>query len=259
MQATGIAPVNTTAAAVFIHGHEAKLVNTDEVSLSVNIQATIKDLDIENTSGLALSVEQAVLERIRIRASGGLQSSGSVTARDISIEVTGYAAISNSGTLILDRGVIVGGTFGIRGGGRVDLTNLLVYGTSDTALDLQNVVGSVSFTTVADSGAASTVGGGIRCPVTANVLTVRSSIFWTSGSHPAATGACSFLSTIAGPMGVIGAMNVNPLFVDAANRNYRLGDASPARDMVDVGPPMDYEGDARPKGPRFDIGADESP
>jgi len=29
--------------------------------------------------------------------------------------------------------------------------------------------------------------------------------------------------------------------------------------MVDTGPATDFEGDPRPRGPRFDIGADEAP
>ena len=54
-------------------------------------------------------------------------------------------------------------------------------------------------------------------------------------------------------------MNVNPGFADVNQRNYRLAPASPARDLVDAGPAFDFEGDARPRGARFDIGADEAP
>jgi hypothetical protein len=65
--------------------------------------------------------------------------------------------------------------------------------------------------------------------------------------------------TIAGPVMTAGAMNVDPQFVDAASRDYHIVATSPARDMVDSGPMTDFEGDARPRGMRFDIGADEAP
>jgi hypothetical protein len=63
---------------------------------------------------------------------------------------------------------------------------------------------------------------------------------------------------IVGPYAVAGSSNADPRFVDEANGNYHLGAGSPARDAVDSGPATDFEGDTRPQGPRFDIGADEA-
>ncbi|HSJ99955.1 MAG TPA: choice-of-anchor Q domain-containing protein [Kofleriaceae bacterium] len=258
-QRVHITPADTSAAAVFIHGHGARLSDTSfEGLFSILIPTTVRDLKVEYPSGQAFVATQAVLERVHIHALIGFRTEGPVVMRDVSIDVTGAGtAIDNAGALVLDRGVLTGGAFGIRSDGVVDITNLLVYGTSDTALELSSGRGSVSFTTVADSGSASSSAGGIRCPITPNTVTVRSSIFWTPGSRPAAGGACNFSSTIAGPVGAVGAMNLDPLFVDAAGRNYRLGLGSPARDMVDTGPAVDFEGDPRPQGARFDIGADE--
>jgi hypothetical protein len=59
-------------------------------------------------------------------------------------------------------------------------------------------------------------------------------------------------------MPVPGASNSDPQFVNAAGQNYHLGPTSPARDMIDGGPPLDFERDPRPRGVRFDIGADEA-
>jgi hypothetical protein len=50
-----------------------------------------------------------------------------------------------------------------------------------------------------------------------------------------------------------------PQFVDAASHDYHIASTSPARDAVDTGPAKDFEGDARPRGAKFDIGADEAP
>jgi hypothetical protein len=54
-------------------------------------------------------------------------------------------------------------------------------------------------------------------------------------------------------------VNVDPLFVNRTAHNYHIQSTSPARDVVDTGPPDDYEGDKRPQGMKFDIGADEAP
>ena len=54
-------------------------------------------------------------------------------------------------------------------------------------------------------------------------------------------------------------MNVDPRFVDPVVRDYHLSAGSPARDAVNAGPATDFEGDPRPRGSRFDLGADEAP
>jgi hypothetical protein len=257
-----ISPTATSATAVFIHGHGARLYGSGEAAMRIRVYTTIRDLSVEFSSGAAFLADRAVFERVHIRASTGIQIDGPVIVRNVLIESTGSAAINNNhGDLILERSILVGGRFGIRGTGTVDIKNLLVYGTSDTALDLAQMTGLVSFTTIADTNIFNFNDevSGIRCPPYANQLRVHSSIFWTPGSRPAAIGECGFSSSIAGPMGAIGAMNLDPLFVDAANRNYRLSAGSPVRDMVDTGPAVDFEGDRRPRGARFDIGADEAP
>jgi hypothetical protein len=46
--------------------------------------------------------------------------------------------------------------------------------------------------------------------------------------------------------------------VNAAAHDYHLSAGSPAVDAADFGPDHDFEGEARPNGARFDIGADEA-
>jgi hypothetical protein len=56
-----------------------------------------------------------------------------------------------------------------------------------------------------------------------------------------------------------GITNVDPQCVNRAGGNYHIQSTSPAKDAVDTGPAFDFEGDPRPHGLRFDIGADEAP
>jgi hypothetical protein len=53
--------------------------------------------------------------------------------------------------------------------------------------------------------------------------------------------------------------NKNPLFVDAANNNFHLDSSSPAIDKgtSNGAPPVDFEDESRPQGPKVDIGVDE--
>ncbi len=54
-----------------------------------------------------------------------------------------------------------------------------------------------------------------------------------------------------------GTMRVDPQFVSPSTNNFHIMPTSPAKDAVDMGPPDDFEGNTRPCGPKFDIGADE--
>lgn len=53
-------------------------------------------------------------------------------------------------------------------------------------------------------------------------------------------------------------MNLDPVFVNANGGDFHLSGGSPARDAVNTGPALDFEGDRRPQGVRFDLGADET-
>jgi hypothetical protein len=54
-------------------------------------------------------------------------------------------------------------------------------------------------------------------------------------------------------------IDADPMFVNSAAGNYRVGLGSPAIDSgtSDGAPPVDFEGHARPQGTGYDIGADE--
>jgi hypothetical protein len=92
-------------------------------------------------------------------------------------------------------------------------------------------------------------------------LRVTSSIIWQqscAGAAGDAAGACTFQSSIVANGPAPGITNVDPRFVNPLARDYHLQPSSPARDAVDTGPATDFEGDPRPRGARFDLGADEA-
>jgi hypothetical protein len=94
-------------------------------------------------------------------------------------------------------------------------------------------------------------------------LNVTGSIIWQlqcGGAFQDAAGGCTFASSIvSNATSPPGTSNSDPMFVNAAADDYHIRTASPARDAVDTGPSTDFEGDARPGGPKFDSGADEIP
>jgi hypothetical protein len=126
-----------------------------------------------------------------------------------------------------------------------------MFGSSQAALELPGATGTLRFSTIVDSGG--TNGYAIDC--SGNSIIVQSSIVWTPGVTPYNT--CITSSSIAGPTTVTGAMNVDPMFVNAAAHDYHLKPSSPAQDFVTSGPALDFERDPRPQGAKFDIGADE--
>jgi hypothetical protein len=262
-----ITSLNTPAQRLFLHGGGSVISTTGEVdAISTEVDLVVRDLEIVGGSGGIHSVAtgRGVLERVKFRNGGrGIAFYGDVLMQEISFENVAYPLLlRGAARLTLDRGIIKNPYIAISSNAYttvVDISNLLVYGAVDVAFNLGvSAGGTVSFTTIADSGTDSGSGPrAFQCPPSG--LTIRSSIIWAPGTvaRPAIDGGCTLASSIVGPTAVPGATNVDPLFVDAAGRNYRLGLGSPARDMVDTGPAADFEGDPRPQGARFDIGADE--
>jgi hypothetical protein len=256
---------NTPATSLVVHGGGATLSGqpgNDNTTLTVNVPMTIRNLNIRSTGGDALDAgSQVLLRDSKITAAiRGIIVGGTVTLRSVTIEGPGSIAIVIGGgaTLKIDAAVIdEGWTTGIVNtsqlGGTVDITNLVVARTTDLAIDLPFATGTIAFATIADSGTDS--GSGPRAVRCGSAITVRSSIVWAPGTAARVPlEGCNVATTIAGPTAVPGASNADPQFVDSA---YHISASSPARDAVDTGPNMDFEGDARPKGARFDIGADE--
>jgi hypothetical protein len=259
----------TPAQQLFIHGGGASLQSTDaETLLAVYIPMTIRDLELSNPLAGAIFLSRPCLfERLKFRAHNAINLQAHAIVRDSSIvtEPGGIGiTLEPGGSLTWERGTIRGGQQGITTAfsdyGNVEISNLLIFGMSQLAINLPgNITGSISFSTIAGSGTMTATGP--RSVVCSRFMTVHSSIIWdinSSAQRPAIGGDCTLISTVVGVSGVPGAPSFNPLFVNPSQSDYHLKMNSPARDMVDVGPALDFERDPRPRGARFDIGADES-
>ncbi len=254
-------PQNTTATELFIHGGGATVSDTTgELLFAISaVSATIRDVSLDYPFGRALAIAgPTTLERVIVKSR--VQVEAPTVARDLRVTTTVAEAIAvlAGGSLTLDRAVLQGGEHSLTAANNTTLTlsNVLAFGSSDTAFNIVGANGTIEFTTIGRAGASSTTGAGINCTVN---LAVRSSIVWTSNSfRPAISGPCPLANVFAGPTAVAGAETTDPLFVQETANDYHLGAESPARDKVDDGPDRDFEGDARPSGVRFDIGADEA-
>ncbi len=262
-------------AGVWIHGHGASVSagNSDGGTFIINVPTTIRDLSLtnpDNIEGYVLQVRAAsIVERVKISGPSGVDTRAPLAARDIEI-IAGTAGnlgvgIVNSGALTLDRARIHGGTTGIRSnGGTIDITNTMIYNTTQIGVDLQNTGGAIKFSTIAYTGlsTAEATTFGVRC---GNTVAVRSSIVWTffvvNAFAHVPVEQCSTIDggSIIGPMAVGGASSSNPSFVNESTFDFHINGNSPAHDAFTQGPALDFEGDPRPQGVGFDVGADEAP
>ncbi|HEU0030061.1 MAG TPA: hypothetical protein VFQ53_05480 [Kofleriaceae bacterium] len=252
------------AAFLTIHGSDAILTDsTAETLLVLNVPSLVKDLELR-TPGLAINLPRGELRNVRITAARGVEIGGPVKITDTIVTTQPGGAVGvlvlNGGTLTWDRGQISGGVTALQsfGTATIDVSNLLAFATSDVAINLSSsTTGTIGFSTVADSGGSSTTASAVVC--SSAQVQIRSSILWTPNTaRSPVAGMCNLNTVIAGPPAVGGASNVDPRFVNETNHDYHLDTNSPARDMVDSGPALDFEADARPAGVRFDLGADEA-
>ncbi|MDQ3366321.1 MAG: hypothetical protein M3680_12925 [Myxococcota bacterium] len=262
----------TNAASLTFHGSGSNLNGGfyEGPKLLFGIPVTIRDLTISIMFGRGLRFEpgaSSVLERVKIQTdTTALEVDGEVTVRDFLLDTSpgrdgGQAILIGTGAaLTLERGTIAGFRRAISSFAVVSFkaTSVMIHGATAIAVELPEAQGSMSFVTIAGSG--TDTGTGPRAVLCGPSMTISSSIIWAPGtSARVPVSGCNLVSSIVGPTAIAGIPSSDPLFVDAANRDYHLRSNSPAKDMVAAGPNLDFEGDPRPRGAGFDVGADEAP
>jgi hypothetical protein len=263
-----IRAADTTATNVDIHGHGSTINASygDNYIYEFEINATLRDLVIHATNGggamLNFPSQGGLYEidNVSLDGADGVFDAGTLTARnvtvfnvDVGIEVGGVLDLDGAVVHDTQSEAFIVGLFNGQATPQasVQAKNMMIYNAGSTAIDVEDGIGSISFTTVyntlTDAGTepfgVTCVGSGVR---------FTSMIVWGTGTHAAETG-CTFTTSIVGVAG----SGTDPQFVDPATDNLHLAQGSPAIDAVPTGPATDFEGDIRPQGSAYDIGADE--
>lgn len=258
-QDTRISTAETSAPEVTIHGTGATLTRTSgesEQFFVVNVKTTLVGLffgPTENTNS-AIQCEDAPcrLRRIRLQRLGSIFPGPMMEIEDSDLDfILGSGVTLNNVTdsVKITRTRLRGFVSGT--GGVIDITNTMVLGE----VSLPTGQGTIQFSTLATSGGAGT-GIEPRVVKAGPGVTLRDSIVWAGGTTQLPLGGgCTVTNSIVGPTAVPGASNVDPQFVSFSD--FHLSANSPARDMASTGPGVDFEGEPRPVGAGFDLGADE--
>ncbi|HEY4241920.1 MAG TPA: choice-of-anchor Q domain-containing protein [Kofleriaceae bacterium] len=261
---------DTNAPSVEIHGGGATFAsdcNDGAELLLADVPVIIHDatFDGNSTQSNAIQCGAAHCEAYRLQfAQAGSFSVGAETVlHDVQFANSFTSAIylQSGSHLTADRVQIAGGDEGIVAGNTgtssVDISNLLVYGTSGIALDIVFAQGMIRASTIADNGLhMNQAPYSLKC---GSNLTVESSILWNRlGNYAPISGTCAFVETIAGPSyDSSSTLDEDPTFVAPVSYDYHLQAGSPAIDQVTIGPDTDLDGVARPQGASYDIGAYE--
>jgi Right handed beta helix region len=233
-------------------------------------------------AGVSLSLIRAVLSA---NVGGGLKASGgTVEIRESQIVNNAGGGIQATGTnLKLQRSSLQennGGGINLTGGQFAIENNVItdngVSGLFGGVIFSQiSTTGNVfQFNTVSRNAGMDNATTGVVCATIGAPLNVANNIIYNNRNGNAGNNApqvttseanCAWQYSLIGPMFTADATNLNadPMFSDAANGNFHLLPASPARDRANPAAAgagkvtVDFEGDVRPMGLGPDMGADE--
>ncbi len=209
------------------------------VAAAIGCNLTVADSRFHGRSPDAAAIVCAdpsvtTITRSMIDGGGGIVSLGAGSSMGITNSI-----IANQ---VNAQGSLVGGSFGTGAAGSL----------------------SVSFSTIINSPIKCTTGIPACANGTAAGVCVANSIIIGTGGDQVTGSACQMSYDLIMPQAVAppgnNRVNIDPLFVDAANKNYALKPSSPAIDSADPSatpPATDYAGTPRPQGPRSDVGAFE--
>ena len=250
-----------------IHGGGASFSQPEaNDGIALNIRSEFQLVSIRDAiftaggTGTALSSGSPLaLRRVTIKDASQCLIASNLEAHHLKLENCTMTALVLHGLATIDGMEISGGGVGISSSAALSLKNVLVHDTIGHAAEfLVGSSGTVSFSTVVNSGdrGSSNMGRAVTCM--SGSVSFISSIVWAPGNTAAqAISACALSTTIAGPTPVVGATSSDPLFFDPATQNYHLTAGSPAIDVAPTGPPTDRDDVARPQGLRFDLGSYE--
>ncbi len=184
---------------------------------------------------------------------GTFVDASSLTVRDYEAYANEYAILaSETSTIDVDRTYVHDNTFSaLAAANQYRIVNTMIAHNGIGFIPFNDNTGTLEFSTFAaqtDTVISST-----------HAITVGDSIFYNNAivaSDPVEHGYCLFSG--AAPAGT-GNLTGDPAFVNAGANDYHLSAGSPAIDRADPAANLgtDFDGDSRPKGAGWDIGADE--
>lgn len=250
----------------------AKLDRTgDGVILEIkNSGADVQIFDLEITGGTgvtdaALSIPNGgapklTLTRVKIDANQGVGISATggmltVSQSTVSGNTGGGISISGAQFDIINNIIATNGSGAtVLGGVRIDG---ITIPSGTYVLDFNTITANVGPATI-NTGVAC---GTVLVPLTFSNNIVYGNIVSGGGAQVGGTASCSTAHSDIGPDAVPGSGNINldPMFVSAAQDDFHLMPGSPAKDAADptAALKVDLDGDSRPQGPYSDMGADE--
>jgi len=267
---------STTAPMLYIHANGSTFTeptNGQGTMLDLGIPTLVRDANFYSQTGTMVPIDarsaMTRLEHVTFNHTNKILIDGTTVATDLRLDHVypqgGYDIVVGAGVdFTLTRAVVTGSpVITTAAGAHVHITNLMAYGISLMPLDLQLATGELQFSTITGDFVNYSDPCVMTCTGTMHII---SSIIWapacmdSTGSNDAVPDGCSYQSSIvSNSTPPPGTTNTDPMFVNFAANDLHIQATSPAVDAVDMGPPIDFEGDKRPGGVKFDIGADEIP